>query len=115
VEVRFGEAIFICDAGSGIRELGKDLVERHPTPKPLHLFISHSHWDHIQGFPYFAPVYLPATQIRVYGRHGNGVSPYQLLSGQMSSDYFPVSFKDLGASIVDDDLGGEKIIDGVVL
>jgi phosphoribosyl 1,2-cyclic phosphodiesterase len=115
VEVRFDETIFICDAGSGIRELGKDLLARDPPPKQLHLLISHSHWDHIQGFPYFGPVYLPATQIRVYGRHGNGVSPYQLLSGQMSSDYFPVSFKDLGASIVDDDLGGQKMIDGILV
>ena len=48
-------------------------------------------------------------------RHNDGVSPYQLLSGQMSSDYFPVSFKDLGASIVDDDLGGQKMIDGVLV
>jgi phosphoribosyl 1,2-cyclic phosphodiesterase len=115
VEVRFGETVFICDAGSGIRELGKDLLARRPSPQQLHLLISHSHWDHIQGFPYFAPVYLPATQIRVYGRHGDGISPYQLLSGQMSSDYFPVSFKDLGASIVDDHLDGQKIIDGVLV
>lgn len=115
VEVRFDETVFICDAGSGIRELGKDLLARSPSPKQLHLLISHSHWDHIQGFPYFGPVYLPATQIRVYGRHGTGISPYQLLSGQMSSDYFPVSFKDLGASIVDDDLDGQKMIDGVLV
>ena len=47
--------------------------------------------------------------------HNDGVSPYQLLSGQMSSDHFPVSFKDLGASIVDDDLGGQKMIDGVLV
>jgi phosphoribosyl 1,2-cyclic phosphodiesterase len=115
VEVRFGDTVFICDAGSGIRELGKDLLKRRPAPKHLHLLISHTHWDHIQGFPYFAPVYLPSTQIRVYGRHDNGVSPYQLLSGQMSSDYFPVSFKDLGASIADHDLGGRKMIDGVAV
>jgi phosphoribosyl 1,2-cyclic phosphodiesterase len=116
VEVRFGETVFICDAGSGIRELGKDLLTRNAAPKELHLLITHSHWDHIQGFPYFEPVYLPATQIRVYGRHNNGVSPYQLLSGQMSSDYFPVSFKDLGARIVDDRLkDGPNIIDGVAV
>ena len=116
VEVRFDETIFICDAGSGIRELGKDLLARRPPPKQLHLLISHTHWDHIQGFPFFAPVYAPATQIRVYGRQSDENSPYQLLSGQMSSDYFPVSFKDLGASIVDDHLdGGQKKIDGVLV
>jgi phosphoribosyl 1,2-cyclic phosphodiesterase len=116
VEVRFDESVFICDAGSGIRELGKDLLARQPQPKKLHLFISHTHWDHIQGFPFFAPVYAPAMQIHVYGRHGNGVSPYQLLSGQMTSDYFPVSFKELGASIVDDQLdNGQKNIDDVLV
>ena len=114
VEVRFGGTVFICDAGSGIRELGKDLLTRQPPPKELHLLISHTHWDHIQGFPFFAPVYTAATQIHVYGRHGGEISPYQLLSGQMSSDYFPVSFRDLGASIVDDHLDhGQRLIDGV--
>ena len=116
VEIRFDETIFICDAGSGIRELGKDLMARQPPPKQLHLFISHTHWDHIQGFPFFAPVYVPAMQIRVYGRPSASHSPYQLLSGQMSSEYFPVAFKELGASIVDDHLdNGEKKIDGVTV
>lgn len=113
VEVRFGGTVFICDAvWDG--ELGKDLLTRQPPPKELHLLISHTHWDHIQGFPFFAPVYMAATRIRVYGRHGGEFSPYQLLSGQMSSDYFPVSFRDLGASIVDDHLDhGQRVIDGV--
>jgi phosphoribosyl 1,2-cyclic phosphodiesterase len=116
VEVRFDDAVFICDAGSGIRELGKDLLTRKPVPKQLHLFISHTHWDHIQGFPFFAPVYASAMQIRIYGRHVDGNSPYRLLSGQMSQDYFPVSFKELGASIVDDNLeNGQKKIDGVLV
>jgi phosphoribosyl 1,2-cyclic phosphodiesterase len=116
VEVRFGGSIFICDAGSGIRELGKDLLARRPSPKRLHLFISHTHWDHIQGFPFFEPVYTPDTEIHVYGRTGDANSPYQLLSGQMASEYFPVSFKDLGANIIDDNLNDEaKEIEGVVV
>jgi phosphoribosyl 1,2-cyclic phosphodiesterase len=116
VEVRFNDTVFICDAGSGIRELGKDLMARKPPPKEVHLFISHTHWDHIQGFPFFAPVYAPAMRIRVYGRLAGSNSPYQLLSGQMSSVYFPVSFKELGASIVDDHLDdGQKKIDGVTV
>lgn len=116
VEIRFDDTVFICDAGSGIRELGKDLLARRPAPRKLHLFISHTHWDHIQGFPFFAPVYSPLTEIRVYGQKDDQNSPYQLLSGQMSSDYFPVSFKDLGASVVDDHLdNGQKIIDGVLV
>jgi phosphoribosyl 1,2-cyclic phosphodiesterase len=114
VEVRFDDTIFICDAGSGIRELGKDLLARNPRPKCVHLMITHTHWDHIQGFPFFAPVYTKAMQINVYGQRAEENSPYRVLSGQMSSDYFPVSFKDLGASVVPDHLQeGRKRIDGV--
>jgi phosphoribosyl 1,2-cyclic phosphodiesterase len=116
VEVRFGDTIFICDAGSGIRELGKDLLTRNPPPKNLHLLITHTHWDHIQGFPFFAPVYEDATCVHVYGRQAKDDSTYRLLSGQMSSSYFPVSFKDLGAYVVADHLNdGEKEIDGVLV
>jgi phosphoribosyl 1,2-cyclic phosphodiesterase len=114
VEVRFDDTIFICDAGSGIRELGNDLLTREPMPGILHLLITHTHWDHIQGFPFFAPVYGDATRIHVYGRQANDNLTYRLLSGQMSSNYFPVSFKELGASVVADHLNdGEKEIGGV--
>jgi phosphoribosyl 1,2-cyclic phosphodiesterase len=114
VEVRFDETIFICDAGSGIRELGKDLIRRAPQPRHLHLMITHTHWDHIQGFPFFAPVYMKTMLINVYGQQAEAHDPYRVLSGQMSSDYFPVSFRDLGASIVADELpGGRKTIEGV--
>ncbi|HEY3854585.1 MAG TPA: MBL fold metallo-hydrolase [Verrucomicrobiae bacterium] len=114
VEVRFDDTIFICDAGSGIRELGNDLLNRDSQPRTLHLLITHTHWDHIQGFPFFAPVYGDATRIHVYGRQANDNLTYRLLSGQMSSNYFPVSFKELGTSVVADHLNdGEKEIGGV--
>src|SRR5436190_10342148 len=67
VEVRFGNSVFICDAGSGIRELGKDILARDPRPSDLHLFITHAHWDHIQGFPFFAPSYVKTMRVHVYG------------------------------------------------
>jgi phosphoribosyl 1,2-cyclic phosphodiesterase len=114
VEVRFNGTLFICDAGSGIRELGKDLLTRQPPPRDLHLFLTHSHWDHIQGFPFFAPLYQPDMKIRIYGQETKDDSPYRLLSGQMSSSYFPVSFRDLGERVVSDYLSnGKKDIGGV--
>lgn len=114
VEVRIDDAIFICDAGSGIRELGKDLIAREPRPTELHLMITHAHWDHIQGFPFFMPAYMKTMRIHVYGQSANENSPYRLLSGQMGSEYFPVSFKDLGSTIISDHLdNGEKEIQGV--
>jgi phosphoribosyl 1,2-cyclic phosphodiesterase len=116
VEVRFDNTVFVCDAGSGIRELGKDLLTRKPAPKDLHLLLTHSHWDHIQGFPFFAPLYEPSMKIRVYGRQAKDDSPYRLLSGQMSSSYFPVSFRDLGGCVVADHLNdGKKDIDGILV
>lgn len=114
VEVRFGDTVFICDAGSGIRELGKDLLARNPLLPKLHLFITHTHWDHIQGFPFFVPAYLPQSKITVYGTSEGEDKGYRLLSGQMASEYFPVSFGDLGAQIMLDHLPkGERVIDGV--
>jgi phosphoribosyl 1,2-cyclic phosphodiesterase len=114
VEIRFDDTLFICDAGSGIRELGKDLARRNPPPKTLHLLISHTHWDHIQGFPYFAPAYQSNMRINVYGQHDKDNTTFGVLSGQMSSEFFPISFKDLGARIVPDHLrDGRRKIDGV--
>lgn len=114
VEIRFDGTIFICDAGSGIRELGKDLARRNPPPKTLHLLISHTHWDHIQGFPFFAPVYLPDTRIHVYGQHAKDDRVCGVLSGQMSTEFFPVSFQQLNARIVADHLhDGRRKVDGV--
>jgi phosphoribosyl 1,2-cyclic phosphodiesterase len=114
VEIRFDDTIFICDAGSGIRELGKDLLTRRSAPKDLHLLLTHSHWDHIQGFPFFAPVYTPAMKIHIYGRQAKDDNPYRLLSGQMISSYFPVSFHELGTSVMADFLdNGKKEINGV--
>jgi len=49
-KVRFDDTIFVCDAGSGIRGVGQDLLTRQPAPKELHLLLTHSHWDHIQAF-----------------------------------------------------------------
>lgn len=116
VEIRFDETLLICDAGSGIRELGKDLLTRDPRPSVLHLFITHTHWDHIQGFPFFMPAYHKDMDIRVYGNSREDDSRYQLLSGQMNSDYFPVSFRDLGARIDFDYFeGNQKQIQGVLV
>ena len=114
VEIRFDDTLLICDAGSGIRELGKDLARRDPPPKTLHLILSHTHWDHIQGFPFFAPVYMPDMRIHVYGQHAHDDKIRRVLSGQMSEEFFPVSLKELGSSIVPDYLhNGRRKIGGV--
>jgi len=97
VEIRAGETLIVCDGGTGLRELGIDLERRFEgRPMTIHLFFSHPHWDHIQGFPFFDPAYEPRHQLVI---HGVDQSLYQLLSGQMQSAYFPVNFAELKAQI----------------
>lgn len=99
LEMRSDNTVLIFDAGTGLRELGVSLLRNPPREGlDLHLFLSHPHWDHIQGFPFFGPAYLPSTTLTVYGSEQN--ENYRLLSGQMSNAYFPVAFKDLSAKIV---------------
>lgn len=114
IEMRIDETLFICDAGSGLRGLGLDLIKRGINPIFAHLFFSHAHWDHIQGFPFFVPAYDKENTFVVYGTSTGDDRFYELLSGQMDSDYFPVDFSDLGANIVAADLGDcDKTIEGV--
>jgi phosphoribosyl 1,2-cyclic phosphodiesterase len=101
VEVRIDKHIFIFDAGTGIRELGNQLIKEFPTqPVTLHLFISHTHWDHIQGFPFFMPSYVNNFQIIVYGPPARDKSLKELMKLQMDAEYFPVPLGDLNAQII---------------
>jgi phosphoribosyl 1,2-cyclic phosphodiesterase len=100
VEMRCGTDIFIFDAGTGIRPLGLTLAQEFEgRPVTLHLFISHTHWDHIQGFPFFTPAYLPTTTIHIYGSGGQGRPLEKVLRGQMDSDYFPVALGDMSSTL----------------
>ena len=94
IEVRVGDHVYIFDAGSGVRPLGAKITAEAEGPVELHMFFSHSHWDHIQGFPFFIPAYNPANTIRVYSANKTDESIHDLLSGQMQDQYFPVNFGD---------------------
>src|SRR5688572_20595308 len=100
VEVRCGADILIFDAGTGIRPLGLALAQEFlDLPLTIHLFISHTHWDHIQGFPFFTPAYLAATTIHIYGSAGQGRPLEKVLRGQMDADYFPVALGDMNSDL----------------
>lgn len=115
VEVRTDTGLFILDAGTGIRRLGADLMGRGLSNINVNFLFSHPHWDHIQGFPFFTPAYVPGTTLNVYDV-GSDHKIADLLSGQMSSGYFPVDFKDLGGNVQPKQLEeGKQVIDGVTV
>lgn len=105
VEVRADGEIIVLDAGSGIRPLGialeKEFGER---PIELALLITHSHWDHIQGLPFFQPAYNGKNHIRVLGYEGARAGLGAILAGQMETPFFPIHLRDVPGNIAIEDL-----------
>jgi len=100
VEVRIGDDIIILDAGTGLRAFGQSLLkEFKQQPLNLTLLISHTHWDHIQGLPFFAPIYDARCRLRILGGEGARKGLVAALTGQMESTYFPVPFSKLPSNI----------------
>lgn len=100
VEVRCGRDLIILDAGTGLRQLGRSLLaEFKRGPLNLTLLLSHTHWDHIQGLPFFAPIYESRCRLRILGCQGARASLVAALTGQMESTYFPVPFSRLPSNI----------------
>ena len=100
VEVRYGEHILVIDAGTGICQLGDALMKEFKYRSlQVHIFVSHTHWDHIQGFPFFTPSYKPGNEIYLYSVRGAGKPLEKIFRGQMDSDYFPVLLSDMLAHL----------------
>ena len=105
IEVRAGGEIIILDAGSGIRPLGLALAaEFGAEPIRLNLLISHTHWDHLQGFPFFLPAYDSKNELRVLGFEGARDGLRATLEGQMESPYFPVGLHQMPSHLVIEEL-----------
>ena len=99
VELDAGSGDYVlCDLGSGVRSFGNHvLATRGPgTPQTFHIFMSHLHWDHIMGFPFFTPAYIPGNRLRIYGCHS---VMEEALRRQHGPPSFPVEFSQLGANI----------------
>jgi phosphoribosyl 1,2-cyclic phosphodiesterase/CheY-like chemotaxis protein len=88
----------VLDCGTGALSLGADLMRRD-QPVHGHLLISHTHWDHIQGLPFFVPLFVPGNEWDIYAPHGFLHSVRETLAGQMEHTYFPVELEQLGATI----------------
>jgi len=112
IEVRSdADDLIILDAGTGIRELGIELAQNMPVK--CHLFVSHTHWDHIQGVPFFIPLFVPGNELTIYGPPDpltmTGIEA--VLAKQMEYPYFPVRVAELQARIAYETLSDGQTVD----
>src|SRR3982751_2225457 len=105
VEVRADGEIIVLDAGTGIRGLGLALEkELGPGTIKLTLLITHTHWDHIQGLPFFSPAYNSKNLMRILGYEGARAGLGTILAGQMETPFFPVSLHELPSHLAIEEL-----------
>ncbi len=111
IEVLNGETSIILDAGTGIRNLGLDYMRR--PQRPGILLLTHTHWDHINGFPFFAPVFVPGWRFRVLAGHlADAGGVHSVLASQMAEPLFPVPLSALKAEMSYEDFrAGEALTD----
>jgi len=109
------ERIFVFDAGTGITKLGEYLIKQKRRHK-LNLFITHPHWDHIHGFPFFKVLYTPGNEMAVHGSSHGGISLRDVMSGQMKSIHFPVTLKEFASLVYFEEISeGEYNIEGITV
>ena len=105
IEIRSArETLVIVDCGTGGHSLGQRLMSAAVKGLRGHILISHTHWDHIQGIPFFEPLFAPGNEWDIYGPKGLGQSLREALAGQMQYAYFPVTLDQCGAKILYHDL-----------
>jgi phosphoribosyl 1,2-cyclic phosphodiesterase len=98
IEVRSkNDELIIIDAGTGIRRLGNELINE--PRRVFNIIFTHAHWDHLLGFPFFKPIYIGGTTIRLFGCPFAQQSIKEFLSKSMSPPFFPVKWEDLAANI----------------
>jgi phosphoribosyl 1,2-cyclic phosphodiesterase len=105
IEMRADGQLIVLDAGTGIRPLGLELArEFNGASIDMTILISHTHWDHIQGFPFFLPAYEPKNTIRVLGYEGARQGLGSTLAGQMESPYFPIALQQMPGNVLIEEL-----------
>jgi phosphoribosyl 1,2-cyclic phosphodiesterase/CheY-like chemotaxis protein len=115
IELRADNELIILDSGTGIRLLGDRLAsEFGGEPLQITLLITHSHWDHVQGFPFFQPAYDPRNKIRILGFEGTREGLAGVFSKQMESPYFPIGLGQLPGHIIFEELRAMEFSIGAV-
>ncbi len=98
LEVRSNSGdLIIIDAGTGIRGLGNKLIRE--KRRDINLLLTHAHWDHLAGFPFFKPIYRKDFEIKIYGPQSTQVSLKKIISKTMTAPYFPIELEDINAKI----------------
>ena len=111
VEVRLDNGtLIVFDAGTGIRALGNALMAQS-QPVKMYLFLSHMHWDHIMGLPFFSPAYTPGTEICILGPHGGLSSLEQSICDQMKTPFYPVPMHIMAANLRFMELTDGSVVD----
>ncbi|MDD3270162.1 MAG: MBL fold metallo-hydrolase [Syntrophomonadaceae bacterium] len=98
VQVQISKRLFILDAGTGIYHLGQHLLKTRKSVSG-DIFITHTHWDHIQGFPFFSPAFIRGNHFTLYGQTKVNSTFADLMKGQMTYQHFPVSLGEMGSTI----------------
>src|ERR1700678_1457553 len=94
-----GGTLIMVDCGTGAQALGQSLLAADPQGAAGHILIGHTHWDPIQGLPFFAPLFIPGNEWDIYGPKGLDQSVRESLAGQMQYTYFPVALEQFGATV----------------
>jgi phosphoribosyl 1,2-cyclic phosphodiesterase len=112
LDVQAGGRRYVFDAGTGIRALGHQLAPEQPIDAEL--FLTHFHWDHVQGFPFCGQLYHPDTRVRVHGPPQDGAGVASVLAGIMAPAYFPVPLDALAPGVEFRDVDALPWTDGTV-
>jgi len=108
------ERHLVFDAGSGIKNCGSALMKAGQPRLDVDLLITHPHWDHINAFPFFAPLYVPGNSVRVHGSAQDEIGFEKLIVAQMDGVYFPVTVQEFGAHVTFHEITEQSIqIEGV--
>ena len=109
-----GEPLYIFDCGSGIKQLSDSLMAAGTQRISARVFISHTHWDHINTVPFFAPLYVRGNQVELYGPYQGDLTIARAIAAQMEGVYFPVTIREFGAHLVFRDLREQTLDFGAV-